>query len=91
MFCTCLEGWEGARCEININDCKNHACQNGGICRCQSLPFTTLLTIGDFSDSFHKFSHSGTTLLATPAPVLPVGGDSSARYHPDPTELPNVP
>ena len=33
VFCTCPPGWEGARCETNTDDCVNHVCQNGGICR----------------------------------------------------------
>ena len=30
--CTCLAGWRGRTCEINIDDCLSQPCQNGGNC-----------------------------------------------------------
>ena len=30
--CSCLEGYEGDRCEIKTNDCYPDPCENGGIC-----------------------------------------------------------
>ena len=27
-----MEGFEGVRCEVNIDDCKDHTCQNGATC-----------------------------------------------------------
>jgi hypothetical protein len=30
--CSCQSGFEGNHCEINIDDCRDHKCQNGGQC-----------------------------------------------------------
>lgn len=30
--CICNPGWTGEFCDININDCSGHPCENGGIC-----------------------------------------------------------
>ncbi|XP_069622657.1 sushi, von Willebrand factor type A, EGF and pentraxin domain-containing protein 1 [Ranitomeya imitator] len=30
--CTCLKGYTGTKCEINIDDCKSMPCRNNGIC-----------------------------------------------------------
>lgn len=30
--CTCPAGFEGDRCETNINDCQTHGCQNNATC-----------------------------------------------------------
>ena len=30
--CECDFGYEGRLCEINIDDCENDKCQNGGYC-----------------------------------------------------------
>ena len=32
IFCTCIPGFTGSRCEINVNECANHPCMNGGSC-----------------------------------------------------------
>ncbi|XP_036440212.1 milk fat globule EGF and factor V/VIII domain containing a [Colossoma macropomum] len=31
--CKCPPGFEGVNCQINVNDCTNQTCQNGGKCR----------------------------------------------------------
>ena len=31
--CECKEGFSGARCEINVDDCDGVICQNGGACQ----------------------------------------------------------
>jgi hypothetical protein len=31
--CTCVAGWEGGRCQTQINDCGNVTCMNYGVCR----------------------------------------------------------
>ena len=43
--CECLDGFEGDRCEVNIDDCTDHTCQNGATCidgiqsySCQCMP-----------------------------------------------------
>jgi len=30
--CSCVKGYEGDKCEIEINECEDHPCQNGGTC-----------------------------------------------------------
>ncbi|KAI7814821.1 milk fat globule EGF and factor V/VIII domain containing a [Triplophysa rosa] len=31
--CKCQPGFKGAHCQINVNDCANQPCKNGGVCR----------------------------------------------------------
>ena len=31
--CECKEGFTGARCETNVDDCDGVICQNGGTCQ----------------------------------------------------------
>ncbi|XP_077451321.1 lactadherin-like isoform X2 [Stigmatopora argus] len=31
--CKCRAGFEGAHCQINVNDCANRPCKNGGMCK----------------------------------------------------------
>lgn len=30
--CICVNGWTGRDCSINIDDCKDNPCYNGGTC-----------------------------------------------------------
>jgi hypothetical protein len=30
--CTCMDGWEGELCDINVDDCAKKPCLNGGVC-----------------------------------------------------------
>ena len=30
--CECEVGWNGDRCQVDINDCISMPCQNGGTC-----------------------------------------------------------
>lgn len=32
FLCNCDCGWFGGICDININECLNNVCKNGGIC-----------------------------------------------------------
>uniref|UniRef100_A0A1A8J7C3 Milk fat globule-EGF factor 8 protein n=1 Tax=Nothobranchius kuhntae TaxID=321403 RepID=A0A1A8J7C3_NOTKU len=32
-LCRCQSGFEGVHCQINVNDCANQPCKNGGTCR----------------------------------------------------------
>ncbi|CAL8404007.1 unnamed protein product [Boreogadus saida] len=32
-LCRCQPGFDGAHCQINVNDCANHPCKNKGVCR----------------------------------------------------------
>ncbi|KAM6943068.1 lactadherin-like isoform 2-T2 [Xenentodon cancila] len=32
-ICRCQPGFEGVHCQINVNDCANQPCKNGGMCR----------------------------------------------------------
>ncbi|KAG9341578.1 hypothetical protein JZ751_019091, partial [Albula glossodonta] len=43
--CSCLAGFTGRRCQIDVNECASYPCQNGGTCRdqvnsfsCQCMP-----------------------------------------------------
>ena len=31
-FSTCVAGWSGTNCEVNVDDCVNMPCKNGGTC-----------------------------------------------------------
>lgn len=31
--CSCIAGFTGYNCAVNINDCLAHPCKNGGTCR----------------------------------------------------------
>uniref|UniRef100_A0A8D2ZIQ1 Sushi, nidogen and EGF-like domains 1 n=1 Tax=Scophthalmus maximus TaxID=52904 RepID=A0A8D2ZIQ1_SCOMX len=33
--CSCLAGFTGRRCQIDVNECASHPCQNGGTCKDQ--------------------------------------------------------
>ncbi|XP_055363642.1 sushi, nidogen and EGF-like domain-containing protein 1 isoform X2 [Betta splendens] len=37
--CSCLAGFTGRRCQINVNECASHPCQNGGTCTDQINSF----------------------------------------------------
>lgn len=30
--CKCLQGYEGPRCEMDVNECKSNPCQNDATC-----------------------------------------------------------
>ena len=38
--CSCAEGYEGDRCEINTNECDPIPCENGGTCQVANLQFS---------------------------------------------------
>lgn len=51
--CSCSAGYNGARCEVNINECASNPCQNGGLCADGVASYTcTCITV----DSFHIYS-----------------------------------
>uniref|UniRef100_A0A671W0Q0 Sushi, nidogen and EGF like domains 1 n=1 Tax=Sparus aurata TaxID=8175 RepID=A0A671W0Q0_SPAAU len=37
--CSCLAGFTGRRCQINVDECASHPCQNGGTCEDQINSF----------------------------------------------------
>ena len=46
--CSCVTGWEGDTCNVNINDCRPDSCQNGGTCQvrksvCMSIILRTVI------------------------------------------------
>ena len=32
-FCQCNEGFRGINCDLDVNECLNSPCQNGGYCQ----------------------------------------------------------
>ena len=32
VTCQCTEGWTGENCGVNVDDCEEHACDNGAYC-----------------------------------------------------------
>ncbi|XP_041347599.1 delta-like protein C isoform X2 [Gigantopelta aegis] len=42
----CLPGWEGARCNINIDDCAQRPCLNGGTCTDHLRSYTCECQVG---------------------------------------------
>lgn len=32
FFCDCRAGFEGDRCETDVNECASQPCRNGGVC-----------------------------------------------------------
>ncbi|XP_029938701.1 sushi, nidogen and EGF-like domain-containing protein 1 isoform X2 [Salarias fasciatus] len=38
--CSCLAGFTGRRCQIDVDECASHPCQNGGTCKDQINSFT---------------------------------------------------
>ncbi|XP_047437308.1 lactadherin-like isoform X2 [Mugil cephalus] len=39
-ICKCQPGFEGVHCQINVNDCANKPCMNGGVCRDLDADYT---------------------------------------------------
>ena len=42
--CVCVDGYTGAACEININECESSPCRNGGVCN-DGVSFELGLTV----------------------------------------------
>mgnify|MGYP001800118036 CR=1 FL=1 len=45
-FCRCVDGFEGHQCEVNINDCYNDTCLNGGECMDGVNNYTCICSAG---------------------------------------------
>lgn len=56
--CKCLQGYEGPRCEMDVNECKSNPCQNDATCldqiggfHCICMPGTGLLPFTCFKST----------------------------------------
>lgn len=79
--CLCPAGFAGPLCEINIDDCAEHQCQNGAMCvdginsyRCVCRDPTTS---GEFCEQLNSFSTSSANSIAPVA--LPMVASSSQQ------------
>lgn len=66
--CLCPPGFAGPLCEINIDDCVDHECQNGALCvdginsyRCVCRDPTTS---GEFCEQLNSFASNGANSIA---------------------------
>lgn len=48
--CVCVPGYNGSRCELNIDDCVNHGCQNGAKCEDGVQDYTCDCALGFTGD-----------------------------------------
>jgi len=53
--CECLPGFSGANCSVNVDDCVNHMCQNGGTC-VDGVSGYSCLCPSDYSGKFCEVS-----------------------------------
>lgn len=44
--CTCPPGFQGANCQVNVDDCQGVSCYNGGSCRDGRNQYTCQCTVG---------------------------------------------
>jgi hypothetical protein len=49
--CECMEGFSGANCSANVDECAQHLCQNGATC-VDGIAAYTCLCAADFSGRF---------------------------------------
>ena len=60
--CTCPRSWEGCQCEIKVNFCLNHTCQNRGVCRPQ-IGFATCECLSGTSGKFCEITEKKIVIL----------------------------
>ena len=51
FLCRCTAGWQGQHCETRVDRCRNHTCQNHGVCQSLPLGYVCHCLDGSFSGS----------------------------------------
>lgn len=82
--CLCPPGFAGSLCEINIDDCIEHQCQNGGMCVDGINSYKCLCrdptTTGEFCEQLNTYTTSSANSIAPIA--LPIIASSNSINDP---------